>query len=308
MNTPKAFISYSWDTDAHKQWVAKLATDLRRDGVEAILDQWAAVPGDQLTAFMEKEIRENDYVLIICTPNYCLKSDTRKGGVGYEGDIMTAEVLSEGNHSKFIPILAQGTWNESAPTWLKGKYYVDLCSDDNYTANYSVLTDTLLGIRPLAPPVQKPSRSINKEQVMHSPPDEPLRIVGVIDDEVTEPKLDGTPGSSLYDIPLGLNRIPSPLWSDLFVEIWDHPPSYTSMHRPGIVSVEGSKIILNGTTIDELKKYHRETLVLCVEEANKKEKEILDREHRKQEIRSQEMEAHQKNVKEQSEDISFDNS
>ena len=204
MNTPKVFISYSWDSSGHKQWVAKLATDLRSDGVDAILDQWASVPGDQLTSFMEKEIRENDYVLIICTPNYQLKSNARKGGVGYEGDIMTAEVLSEGKHRKFIPILAIGTWNDSAPTWLKGKYFVDLSSEENYTANYSDLIATLLGTRPTAPPLRNPSRPIYKEQVTHSPLDEPLRIVGVIVDEVTEPKSDGNSGSSLYSIPLRL--------------------------------------------------------------------------------------------------------
>ena len=71
---------------------------------------------------MEKEIAKNDYVLIVCTPNYRLKSDERLGGVGYEGDIMTAEVLTKGNHRKFIPVLALGTWVESAPSWLKGKY------------------------------------------------------------------------------------------------------------------------------------------------------------------------------------------
>lgn len=108
MNVPKAFISYSWDDDAHKQWVAKLATQLRSDGVETILDQWHAVPGDQLPEFMEREIRENDYVLIVCTPNYRLKSDQRKGGVGYEGDIMTAEVHTQRNHRKFMPIVARG--------------------------------------------------------------------------------------------------------------------------------------------------------------------------------------------------------
>ena len=308
MNTPKAFISYSWDSNTHKEWVADLATDLRRDGVEAILDQWDAVPGDQLTAFMEKEIRENDYVLIICTPNYQLKSNARKGGVGYEGDIMTAEVHNRGNHRKFIPILAQGTWNEAAPTWLEGKIYVDLSSDEKYGANYSDLTATLLGTRPLAPPVQKLSRSINKAQVKHSPPDEPLRIVGVIVDEVTEPKLDGTSGSGLYSVPLRLNRNPSSSWSDIFVKVWDHPSSFSSMHRRGIASVHGSKIILNGTTIDEVKNNHRKTLIHCVEEANRIEQEILDRELREEELHSQKMEAHRKNVKEQSEDISFDNS
>ena len=50
---PSAFISYSWDDDEHKSWVRAFAERLRADGVEAILDQWAAVPGDQLPQFME---------------------------------------------------------------------------------------------------------------------------------------------------------------------------------------------------------------------------------------------------------------
>ena len=102
MATPKVFISYSWDSDSHKKWVADLATRLRNDGIETILDQWHLVPGDQLTAFMEHAIHDNDYVLVICTPEYQQKSNERKGGVGYEGDIMTAEVFAQRNHHKFI--------------------------------------------------------------------------------------------------------------------------------------------------------------------------------------------------------------
>ena len=54
MPTPRAFVSYSWDDDSHKKWVADLATALRSDGVDTTLDQWHTVPGDQLPAFMEK--------------------------------------------------------------------------------------------------------------------------------------------------------------------------------------------------------------------------------------------------------------
>ena len=43
---------------------------------------------------------------------------------------MTAEVQTSSNHRKFIPILAQGTWKEAAPSWLKGKYYIDFSSPD----------------------------------------------------------------------------------------------------------------------------------------------------------------------------------
>jgi hypothetical protein len=67
---------------------------------------------------MEREIRENDFVLVVCTPKYKTKSEARIGGVGYEGDIMTAEVLANQNHRKFIPVLARGAWIEAAPSWL----------------------------------------------------------------------------------------------------------------------------------------------------------------------------------------------
>ena len=38
---PRAFVSYSWDSDAHRRWVRDFATRLRRDGVDAALDQWS---------------------------------------------------------------------------------------------------------------------------------------------------------------------------------------------------------------------------------------------------------------------------
>jgi hypothetical protein len=98
---PTVFISYSWDDEVHKEWVRQLAARLRADGVDAPLDRWHAVPGDQLPEFIEREIRDNDYVLIICTPKYKDKSDKRIGGVGYEGDIMTGEVFTKQNHRKF---------------------------------------------------------------------------------------------------------------------------------------------------------------------------------------------------------------
>ncbi len=53
------------------------------------------------------------------------------------------------------------------------------------------------------------------------------------------------------------------------------------MHRPGIASVSGDEILLDGTTIEEVRDYHREVLLLCVDVANKKEEEIIAAEQRK---------------------------
>ena len=306
MTAPRAFVSYSWDDDVHKVWVAALATDLRRDGIDTTLDQWHVVPGDQLPAFMEKEIRESNYVLIICTPNYRLKSDRRWGGVGYEGDIMTAEVLTEGDHRKFIPVLARDRWEDSAPSWLRGKFGVDLSSQDMYTKNYPDLTSTILGTRSVAPPLGKKSKPSAAKPVADLLPDKPLRIMGVIVDEVSEPKLDGTRGSALYTVPFRLNREPSSLWAEIFVHTWNRPPSFSMMHRPGIASVRGAKIILDGTTIEEVKKYHRGTLVLCVEETNRQESEILARRKRENDRRRQRSEEHRNEVEAIAREISFD--
>src|SRR3989442_2962471 len=97
LQMPNIFISYSWDTPEHKVWVHDLAARFRQDGVDVTLDQWHLVPGDQLTHFMESAVRASDFVLIVCTPHYKERSEARVGGVGYEGDIMTAEILNSAN-------------------------------------------------------------------------------------------------------------------------------------------------------------------------------------------------------------------
>ena len=97
MSIPKAFISYSYDDSVHQDWVLRLATRLRTDGIDVTLDLWHLAFGDQLPLFMERAVRENQFVLIACTPRYKERSDNRQGGVGYEGDIMTADALAFGD-------------------------------------------------------------------------------------------------------------------------------------------------------------------------------------------------------------------
>ncbi len=277
---PKAFVSYSWDSEEHKTWVADLSKKLRNDGVETILDQWHVVPGEQLPQFMEREIRNNDYALIICTPKYKLKSNARSGGVGYEGDIMTAEVFSKSNHKKYIPILCSGEWTESSPSWLAGKYYIDLSTPDKYEQGYKDLITTIHGHRVKAPPVgKKPSYLSAENIVSDSKPKEfeDISIEGVVIDEVTTPKSDGTRGSALYKVPFQLSRTPSSLWARAFVSAWNHPTSYSTMHRPGIAHVRGSKVYLDGTSIEEIERYHRDTLLLSVDAANTMERSEINK-------------------------------
>ncbi len=159
---PKAFISYSWDDEAHKKWVKDLAVRLRGDGVDVTLDRWGVAPGGQLPEYMERSVRENDFVLIVCTPQYKTRSDNRTGGVGYEGDIMTAEVLVYGNNSKFVPLLRTGEWEKAAPSWLLGKYRVDFRGNPYSEDSYQELLDYLFDRREKAPPLGEPKGGVQQ--------------------------------------------------------------------------------------------------------------------------------------------------
>src|SRR5688572_5214581 len=307
--TPKVFISYSRDDEPHNDWVRAFATRLRSDGVDATLDQWHLQPGDQLPAFMERAVRENDYVLIVCTPTYADRSNRRVGGVGYEGDIMTGEVFTSRNERKFIPVWRLGAqWNVAAPSWLLAKYRVDLRGDPFSEQQYQDLLTTLHGTRPVAPPIG-PRRQTPSAEIPGAPQSftfEPIRILGVVVDEVSTPRMDGTRGSALYRVPFQLSRRPSAQWAQVFVHAWNHPTSFTTLHRPGIATVSIDKVILDGTTMGEVLDTHRDTLVLAVDVANR---ELEARERQKFEREQEQLrqkQKHERQVRDAAEQIKFD--
>ena len=136
--------------------------------------------------------------------------------------------------------------------------------------------------------------------------DENIRIKGILVDEVTQPKNDGSKGSGLYKIPFELNREPDHEWKELFIAAWNHPSQFTQMHRPGISSVIGNKIILDGTTIEEVESYHKNTLKLAVETANTT---YISNQRRKKQVEDQaknQAEVHKQNINNISKRINFD--
>lgn len=157
---PKAFVSYSWDSQEHRLWVQDLASRLRRDGVETILDQWHLRPGYDKFAFMERAINEADFVLIICSTIYAEKANRRDGGVGYEATIITPSLAGEVTQTKFIPLLREATWDRAVPHWLKGRIGFDLSGAKYDEAQYQRLLDHLHGMPPAPPPISARQQSL----------------------------------------------------------------------------------------------------------------------------------------------------
>lgn len=302
------FITYSWEDEAHKDWAKQLANELLEEGVEAVIDQYDMDPGDRLPQFMEQSITGAVYVLIICTPKYKEKADKRLGGVGYECHLMAGELLTKRNERKYIPVIRRGNAVDALPAFLSGKLAIDLSEKLDkmaYDQNFRDLVATLRGERK-KPPVRSVDPGNSRVEVRKQVKDkEPIRIEGIITDEVTVPRMDGTRGSALYAIPFRLSRTPSAIWEKLFIHEWDHPMSWSTMHRPGIARIYGSKLILDGTTIEEVKKYHRDMLMRCVEEANRKETAILEAQERERQAEEKRKADHAASVRAIADDISF---
>lgn len=141
---PKVFISYSHDDDRHKEWVLQLSTRLRANGVDVILDRWNLRLGQDLPAFMEQGLSESHRVVCICSENYVTKSNSKLGGVGYEKQIITAELLSDLNSRWVIPLVRNNNSERKVPTFLNGRLYIDFENDSLYEARYEELLRDLL--------------------------------------------------------------------------------------------------------------------------------------------------------------------
>jgi hypothetical protein len=156
MKPPRVFISYSHDSDAHKAWVAKLASDLRTRGVDVILDQWDLPLGGDMAAFMEKSIADSDRVLLICTESYAAKANGGKGGVGYERLVVSGEVVAQISTTKFVP-LVRGGGSELVPRFLGPRRYLDFSADAAYDARIDELGKELHGIPSAIKPTLGPN-------------------------------------------------------------------------------------------------------------------------------------------------------
>jgi hypothetical protein len=151
---PLVFISYSWDNEAHKEWVLHLADKLIKQHVEVILDRYELRAGKSITHFIDKAIATADRIIIIFTPNYKLRAEGRNGGVGYEYSIVNHSIYENQKDSeKLIPILKSGASDESIPIFMRQFVHIDMSNDANFENSF---TDLLREIRN-EPEVVKPT-------------------------------------------------------------------------------------------------------------------------------------------------------
>lgn len=140
---PAAFISYSWSSPEHEDFVISLATRLRENGVDVRLDKWDLREGQDKYAFMESMVTDAaiSKVLVICDAKYMAKADGRLGGVGTETQIISAEIYGKVKQDKFLPIVVE--YDDAAkpclPTFMASRIYIDLSNDDVFGDGFDQL-------------------------------------------------------------------------------------------------------------------------------------------------------------------------
>jgi len=139
----KVFISYSWSSPEHEEWVINLAERLMSDGIEVIIDKWDLKEGHDIFDFMESMVKspEINKVLVILDKTYSEKADSRSGGVGTETQIISPNVYKNASQEKFLPIVTErdDEGNAFIPTYLDGRIYIDLSSNEHFEENYEKL-------------------------------------------------------------------------------------------------------------------------------------------------------------------------
>lgn len=161
---PIVFISYSHDSEEHKEWVLQLATRLRSNGVNIILDRWNLNLGSDLASFMERGLSKSNRVVCICSETYVKKANIGEGGAGYEKQIMSAELVSDQNTNWVIPLIKNNEGKRKTPTFLSGRVYISFEDPILYETKYEELLRDLLDdqILPIPPIGDNPFQTVKE--------------------------------------------------------------------------------------------------------------------------------------------------
>jgi hypothetical protein len=152
-DVPRVFLSYSHESDAHSNWVRRLAEDLTKNGVETTLDQWDLHVGDDIGAFMEQSLRKATYIVLVCTEMFAQKANDRSGGVGYEQAVFVGELLmSRELGSRFLPTLRSGDPSRALPLYLRSRLFIDFRDDSTYGQAFNQLLRRVFGAPAFTPP------------------------------------------------------------------------------------------------------------------------------------------------------------
>jgi hypothetical protein len=148
MSAKKVFISYSHDSDEHRDRVLEFSERLRADGIETILDQYLnGWPPQGWPRWMMDQVDAADSVLVVCTETYYRRfrghEEPGKGrGGDWEGALITQEIYDSRSRTlKFVPVFLSAAVEDWIPEPLRSGNYYALTSEVAYQSLYDFLLE-----------------------------------------------------------------------------------------------------------------------------------------------------------------------
>ncbi len=136
----RVLISYSQESDEHRARIRKLADQLRTHGIDAMIDQYEPHPPEGWPDWMQRQIRQADFILMVFTETYRRRAigEEQAGvglGVAWEAKIIRNVIYNAGgSNSRFIPVVFDETHR---------KLVVEILSDvTSYTLDENKLDAT----------------------------------------------------------------------------------------------------------------------------------------------------------------------
>jgi hypothetical protein len=122
----RVFISYAWDDDAHVDLVRQFWDFLRgQGGIDARLDMPAAGQPRDWLAWMQEQVEEADFVLVVASPEYKRRAAGRTAAGAGRGVQWEARLIREISYAdnqaglaKVLPVVLPGRSAAEIPLWL----------------------------------------------------------------------------------------------------------------------------------------------------------------------------------------------
>lgn len=173
MKIPKVFISYAHDTEQFSDKVLEFSNKLRKNNIDANIDQYEESPPEGWPRWMDNQIEDSDYVIIVCTELYYnrIKNfETKEGkGVNWELNIIYQHLYESCcNNTKFIPVIFNdySTTKILKPLQNSTYYYVDKTKD------FRKLCNRIKGIKnTIKPPLGNNIENLEQETKIVEPKD-----------------------------------------------------------------------------------------------------------------------------------------
>lgn len=163
----KVFVSYSWDSLEHQQWILELVNKLRDEGYDANFDRGITSTSTvNLNQMMIEHMRDDDYIIMVLTDKYTAKANGFEGGVGFE-TLLSLPIIQQ-NLDKLIILIKQPDYvKKNIPFHLQGINYLDFSDPENFDERFEELVYRLQKVQmfELKPIGQKKVRQPQKEIV-----------------------------------------------------------------------------------------------------------------------------------------------